>query len=236
MTPITISRVWTQGAAVEVENLRGTAFTEENGAHRFVISGQDQDGNPVPLTGGVMAKFLRADNQTLDVDGEITEDGEASLTLHRDCYLVPGRFSLVIYLTDSGAGVSAAIYACVGSVYRATSGQELDSGTTVPSLQELTDAYQGALGVLNHSVRYDQAQSLTAAQKTRALNNIGAAPANVADDAVKVTAQTLQDEQNLAGGTGRGAGRAVRRSRAGGKRSFQRLRRVRDGDGARRTL
>ena len=64
----------------------------------------------------------------------------------------------------------------------------------------ITDAafrteYQGALGVLNHSVRYDQAQSLTAAQKTRALNNIGAAPANVADDAVKVTIQTFQDEQ-----------------------------------------
>lgn len=205
MTPITISRVWTQGAAVEVENLRGTAFTEENGAHRFVISGQDQDGNPVPLTGGVMAKFLRADNWTVDVDGEITEDGEASLTLHRDCYLVPGRFSLVIYLTDSGAGVSAAIYACVGSVYRATSGQELDSGTTVPSLQELTDAYQGALGVLNHSVRYDQSQTLTDAQKTRALNNIGAAPANVADDAVKVTAQTLQDEQKAQARTNIGA-------------------------------
>ena len=177
MTPITISRVWTEGATVQVENLRGTAFTEEAGAHRFVISGQNCDGTAVPLSGSILAKFLRADNKTIDVDGEITADGEASLTLIGDCYNVPGRFSLVIYQSDGTD--TCAIYACVGSVYRATSGQELDSGTTVPSLQQLEAAYQGALSVLNHAVKYDESQSLTAAQQTQARANIDALNAYV---------------------------------------------------------
>lgn len=170
MDPIIISRVWTQGSNVEVEPLRGNAFTEEDGAHVFRISGQDEDKNPVALSGTVLGKMIRADNQTIDISGSISS-GEAVLTLVDDCYHVPGRFSLVIYLSDGTR--SMAIYACVGNIFRGTSGQELDSGTTVPSLAELEAAYQGALSVLNHSVLYDQAQQLTAAQQAQVRSNIG---------------------------------------------------------------
>ena len=201
-----ISRVWTQGAAVEVENLRGTAFTEEAKAHIFRISGKDAQGGDLALSGTVLGKFLRADNVTIDISGSVS-GGVASLALVGDCYHAPGRCSLVIYLSDGTTTV--AIYACVGSVYRATSGTELDSGTTVPSLAQLEGAYNSAvaaaanansaataaqqtaseaaaaaqqtaedaaavaLAAAEHSVRYDVAQSLTTAQKTRARQNAG---------------------------------------------------------------
>lgn len=142
MDPIVISRTWTQGAAAEVETLRGTAFTEEALAHTFRIAGVDAAGVSVPLAGTVLAKFLRADNMTIDISGAIT-DGEAVVTLVGDCYHVPGRFSIVVYLSDGEQSV--AIYAAVGNVYRATSGQELDSGTSVPSLAQLEGAYESAL-------------------------------------------------------------------------------------------
>lgn len=185
MEPNVISRVWTQGAQVDVENLRGTAFTEEALAHTFRIAGKDAEGTALTLSGTVLAKFLRADNMTIDVSGSIT-DGVASLTLVGDCYNVPGRFSIVIYLSDGTTTV--AIYAAVGNVYRGTSGTELDSGTTVPSLAQLEAAYANAitaagtansaaaaaLAAAEHSIRYDTSQSLTDAQKTQALENSGA--------------------------------------------------------------
>lgn len=142
MEPNVIERVWVQGANTEVENLRGTAFTEEAKAHTFRIRGVDADGEALPLSGTVLGKFLRADNMTIDISGSVS-DGVASLSLVGDCYNVPGRFSLVIYLSDGTTTV--AIYACVGNVYRATSGTELDSGTTVPSLAQLEAAYNNAL-------------------------------------------------------------------------------------------
>lgn len=172
MDPIIIDRTWTQGAAVEVEVLHGTAFTEEAGAHQFRISGADSAGDAVTLSGTVLAKMLRSDNLTIDISGSIDNStGEAVVTLVSDCYNVPGRFSLVIYLSNGTS--TMAIYACVGNVYRATSGQELDSGTTVPSLAQLEAAYQGALTVLNKAVLYDESQSLTAAEKAVALANLG---------------------------------------------------------------
>ena len=142
MVPNVIERVWTQGANTEVENLRGTAFTEEAGAHTFRISGKDAAGEAVALSGSVLAKILRADNVTVDVSGSVS-DGVASVTLVGDCYNVPGRFSIVVYLSDGTSTV--AIYAAVGNIYRATSGTELDSGTTVPSLQQLEAAYDNAV-------------------------------------------------------------------------------------------
>lgn len=142
ISPIVFERTWTQGAPVRVETLPGTAFTEEAKAHLFRISGADAEGGSLALSGTVLAKFLRADNQTIDISGTVS-NGVANLTLVGDCYNVPGRFSLVIYISDGTA--TAAIYAAVGNIYRATSGQELDSGTAVPSLAQLEAAYQNAL-------------------------------------------------------------------------------------------
>ena len=142
MEPIIISRVWTQGEFVQVEDLRGTAFTEEAGAHVFRIAGRTAQGSALPLSGTVLAKFLRADNVTVDVNGTIT-DGVLDVKLSADCYHAPGRFSVVIYLSD---GVdSVAVYAAVSKISRGTSGQELDSGAPVPSLVQLQAAYNSAL-------------------------------------------------------------------------------------------
>lgn len=183
MENIIIPRVWTQGATVAVETLRGTAFTHEALSHTFLISGVTPAGEALPLTGTVLAKFLRADNMTVDISGTIA-DGVVSVTLVDDCYNVAGRFSLVIYISDGTTTI--AIYACIGNVYRATSGRELDSGTEVPSLAQLEAAYnnaltaastansaaEAALEAANHGVRYDTAQSLQDSEKERARANI----------------------------------------------------------------
>lgn len=170
MEPIIIERTWKKTTTVMIELLPGTAFTEENKAHTFRIRGEGPDGEELPLSGSVMGKLIRADGVTIDMDGSV-QSGAAELTLVADCYNVPGQFTLTIYLSSSSGSV--AIYAAVGNIHRGTTGTELDSGTHVPSLQELTDAYQGALTVLNKAVLYADTQQLTPAQMAQARANIG---------------------------------------------------------------
>ena len=134
ITPNIIERSWIQGTTVAVEYLTGTAFSGENGAHTFRITGKDAEGQPVAVSGTVLAKILRADNITVDVSGSVV-DGVAVVTLVGDCYNVPGRTSLVIFLSDGTNTVT--LYAAVFNVYRSTSGNEIDSGVNIPSLAEL---------------------------------------------------------------------------------------------------
>lgn len=134
ITPNIIERSWIQGATVAVEYLTGTAFSGENGAHTFRITGKDAEGQPVAVSGTVLAKILRADNITVDVSGSVV-DGVAEVTLVGDCYNVPGRTSLVIFLSDGTNTVT--LYAAIFNVFRSTSGEEIDSGVSIPTLTEL---------------------------------------------------------------------------------------------------
>lgn len=114
-----IRRTWKQGGLVNIEDLRGSAFQAEDGGHTFLISGVDENGDTIPFTGSVGAVFLRADGTDVAITG-IIANGIASVTLTDECYDVPGRFGLTIYVTDSPQKV--AVYAAVGSVSRTSTG------------------------------------------------------------------------------------------------------------------
>ena len=143
MQPINIiNGSWKQGVEPKVVNLTGTAFMEEAGAHVFHISAEDASGAAIAFTGTVSALFLRADNTTVAIDGEISE-GAAEITLVSDCYHVPGRFSIAVYVSDGTD--SACVYAAVGNVYRTSSDVVIDSGATIPTLAQLQAAYQACV-------------------------------------------------------------------------------------------
>jgi hypothetical protein len=139
MQPINIiDGVWRQGVEPKVTNLTGTAFMEEAGAHKFRVTAQDAQGEETEFTGTVTALFLRSDNTTVALDGTI-EGGAATVTLVSDCYHVPGRFSIAVYVSDGTD--SACVYAAVGNVYRTSSDTVIDSGATIPTLAQLEAAY-----------------------------------------------------------------------------------------------
>lgn len=181
------------GPAPVPELLTGTAFMAEAGADTFVIrdlpftpaAWEDEDEQE---HAGVLAHVLRADDVAIAVDGSLDETGAAVVTLPADCYHVPGRLSVAIYISDSAANV-ACVYACVGNVYRTVGGTELDSGTEVPDLTALQAAYNAAMGAvaevdealenLPDAVLYE-AQTLTDAQQAQARKNISV-PAETAE-------------------------------------------------------
>ena len=114
-----IERKWKQNSMVNIEDLRGMAFQAEENAHTFRIRGVDASGAEMALSGSVGAVFLRADNTDVAITGTV-EDGVAVITLPEECYDMPGRFGLTVYLTSDGQTV--AIYAAIGSVSRTSSG------------------------------------------------------------------------------------------------------------------
>ena len=112
-----IKRVWNQGSMTPIEDLQGSAFTNENGGHTFQISGVDSNGESLALSGTIAASFLRPDQTTVGISGSVS-GGVASVTLSEECYGIPGRFGLVVFLTSDGK--KTAIYSCVGNVARSS--------------------------------------------------------------------------------------------------------------------
>lgn len=115
-----IERTWRQGGMVFPEDMRGTAFTAEDGAHTFIISGVDLNGDPINLSGTVAASLIRPDGTTTPMTGTIS-GGKASVTLSAECYGVGGRASLTIFLTSGGQKV--AIFGARISIDRSSTAQ-----------------------------------------------------------------------------------------------------------------
>lgn len=114
-----IKRTWHQNQMVKIEPLNGFAFQAESGGHTFQISGVDDSGNAVPISGTIAGVFLRPDNTDVALTGSAS-GGVASVTLKSECYAVPGRFLLTVYAT-SGSN-KGTIYAAMGTVSRTSSG------------------------------------------------------------------------------------------------------------------
>ncbi len=138
-----IKRVWNQNRLVNIEDLTGMVFQAEADGHTFEISGVDDEGNAVALSGTVAGVFRRPDNADIALTGSAS-DGVVSVTLDENCYAVPGRFALTIFVTSDGQTV--AVYACVGTV-AATSGGSV-AGDTPESVVDLIADIEAAVATI----------------------------------------------------------------------------------------
>lgn len=118
MNNIVLQKTWVQGRPVVVDNLLGTAFTGEAGAHTFKIRGVDAAQETVTISGTITGKLLAANNVTISLSGSI-EDGCAVVTLTDECYDVPGRFIFSVYATSGST--TLCLYCAVGNVLRTDS-------------------------------------------------------------------------------------------------------------------
>lgn len=116
----TIKRTYNVNRLVQIEALTGMVFQAESGGHLFQISGIDNAGESVALSGTVSGVFLRPDNTDVALSGSVS-GGVVSVPLKAECYAVPGRFGLTLYI--SAGGSKTAIYAAMGTVSRTSSGQ-----------------------------------------------------------------------------------------------------------------
>lgn len=121
-----IRRKWNQNTMVSIEDLSGSVFQAESGGHTFEISGVDNYGNTVALSGTVAGVFMRSDNTDVAITGTAS-GGIVTVTLPAECYDVPGRFGLTVFVTADSK--KTAVYAAIGTVRRTSSGS-VAPGTT----------------------------------------------------------------------------------------------------------
>ena len=145
MAVIIIERTADLGGLIVPEGLRGGLYANEAVAHRFVIHAT-RGGEPVTLDGQVVATFIRADGGTEELTGGI-DDGAAVVTLPQSCYAVPGRFALTIF-NNGTDGSTTAVYSCVGNVINTTTDTIIDPGSVVPTMTDITAAYNAAQAAL----------------------------------------------------------------------------------------
>lgn len=156
-----LQKRWVQGGNVVVDDLRGTMFTGENGAHTFQISGVDSAQETVEITGTITGRFLTATNVTVPLTGTVS-GGVASLTLTEDCYVIPGRFVLSIYATNGST--TQCIYCAVGNVFRTQSDIIEYPSASIPDIEQIIADAQAAATQINAEVT--DAQAAVAAAQT----------------------------------------------------------------------
>jgi hypothetical protein len=138
-----IKRTWNQNRMVNIEDLSGMAFQAEDGGHTFEISGINDAGESVPLSGTVAGVFMRPDLADIAIVGSAT-DGVVSVTLPADCYAVNGRFALTIFVISDSQKV--AVYAAVGTVARTSGGSV--AGDTPQDVVDLINAINAAVATI----------------------------------------------------------------------------------------
>ena len=140
---ITIKRPWYMASLLKVDNLPGHLFMGEDMAHTFVIRGLDDAQQKVPITGTISAAVLRADGGTVWVNDGSIVDGDAQITLSRQCYTVPGRVVISIYSTNGDSTVC--IYCGVTDLSRYQTDTSVDPGTIMPSVADLIARIESAV-------------------------------------------------------------------------------------------
>ena len=134
MAVIEINRTTDLDRPVAVDVLPGVGFTSEQLAHKFVISAK-KSGSAVTLSGGVVARVLRADDAMVLVQGTIT-NGKATITLSKDCYKIPGQISIAIMVSETST-VTTCVYAAVAQIRRSDSDSIVDNDRVIPSIDEI---------------------------------------------------------------------------------------------------
>lgn len=137
-----IKRVWWQDKTVTPDDLNGYIFTSESQAHTFVIEGKNKNsGMPVLINGTVTGEFVNADGVTVPLTG--SANGVATLTLTPECYFVPGRFKLTIYVRNGSQNVC--IYLGNGHCDKSASDTVAYPSTALPDLAQLMAQFKSQM-------------------------------------------------------------------------------------------
>ena len=125
---IPIERTFNPSAGLlQVDSLAGYTFSDESNAHQFIITMDTEEGS-------ISARFLRDDQVTVYVTGDIDTHGRAVITLPSECYAVPGRFVLAIFWTLNSS--VTCIYVGTTAVIRAGSEQILLPDSAALTLEQ----------------------------------------------------------------------------------------------------
>ncbi|MBO7661820.1 MAG: hypothetical protein J6U01_00435 [Clostridia bacterium] len=132
-----------------------------------------RDKQAVNLVGGSVQGYFRdpQGNNIAITTGNTISGNRAFVVLPQACYNYEGQFTLAIKVI--GGGVTGTMRIVDGIVDNTNTGSAVAPTGTVPTYQEVLAVYDQMVAAKEGSVRFDIDQSLTAAQRQKARNNIG---------------------------------------------------------------
>ena len=117
----------------QVQAIVGNTFTQDNLGNLMGAVVTD-GGEPVVLTGSATGYVIRPDGNTVVITGTV-DGNRAYIILPEAAYAVPGMITVTLRLVDGSAKTVLAAWAV--NVQRSASGDIIDPGHVVPSLDEL---------------------------------------------------------------------------------------------------
>ena len=167
----------------QVQTIMGNTFTQDNLGNLMGV--RVMKGNAeATLTGTVLGYVIRGDGKTVVINGTV-DGNRAYIILPEAAYAVPGMITVTLRLVDGSAKTVLAAWAV--NVQRSASGDIIDPGHVVPSLDELlaqidameqgTAAANQAASAANTAAANADAKAALADQKA-ALANTAATNAN----------------------------------------------------------
>lgn len=129
---------------VKVHYLHGNVFSQDNQGNILGVNVFD-DGVPASLSGTVNAYIIRSDGATVPATGSFSEN-KASVVLPEAAYAIPGIISIVLKLTTGSVVVT--LLAVVATVYTSITSTAVDPGTIIPSIEDLIEEIQEAIGLI----------------------------------------------------------------------------------------
>lgn len=160
---IVIERTVDLSGPIHTEMLRGNEFTNEALAHTFIITVMKNGEQMVldPTEGAVTAYWLNSLEDTLlqpIANCSIDEDGRAVVTLHSECYSVPGRFHFTVYYVVAGSTAAetekTCIYSAKGTVVQSVSEPVYDPGDVISDITEVAAKATAAAAVAEEAASH----------------------------------------------------------------------------------
>ena len=147
---------------------KGLMFSEDNLGNLVGVKVYS-NGAPVTLSGAVTGYCILANGTSIPVIGT-RENNKAFIVMPSTAYTVPGLIVIIIKITENTVVTTlAAMTATVVGI------GDVPADPSQATIDQWTAQINAVIAELeNGSVRYDAAQSLTAEQKNRARENIGA--------------------------------------------------------------
>jgi len=152
---------------------KGLMFSEDNLGNLVGVNVYS-DGAPVALSGSVTGYCILANGASIPVAGTRTAN-RAYIIMPETAYKVPGLIVVVIKLSENGVVTTlAAMTATVAGI------GDVPADPSAATIAQWTAQINATISTLqNTAVRFDETQTLTAAQKQTARNNIGANASSV---------------------------------------------------------
>jgi len=162
--------------------LHGNVFTQDNMANLIGVVLKN-DGANVDIDGSVVGYAIRADKNTVIINGE-KEGNRAWVILPEAAYAYPGPLSVVIRVVNGDD--KTVIGACSGYVTRSISGSPVDPGHVIPDISELIgmiEECEEAAGDANDAAALANTKAGIADTAATRANNAAAAANTAADNA-----------------------------------------------------